>query len=90
MVLLCIGIIMKYVNNRQVFIDALMAANSGESIGAAAEIIDRQEISDSLTISWFNNLANAKYPTKEAIVSASASIIISQISLNSDKPLRHL
>ncbi|XP_060861024.1 apolipophorins isoform X2 [Metopolophium dirhodum] len=55
-----------------IFIDALMAANSGESIEAAVELIDSNKLSDSLTISWFNNLANAKNPTKEAVVKASS------------------
>ncbi|XP_026815483.1 apolipophorins [Rhopalosiphum maidis] len=63
-----------------IFIDALIAANSGESIEAAVELIDSQQLSDSLTISWFNNLANAKNPTKEAVVKAS--------SLLSDRALK--
>lgn len=85
--LLCIATIIKYINYRQVFIDALMAANSGDSIGAAAKIIEGHGISDSLTVSWFNNLANANHPTKEAIVSASVNMIISQMSLNSEKSM---
>ncbi|CAH1725498.1 unnamed protein product [Aphis gossypii] len=56
----------------KIFIDALMAANSGESIEAVVELIDSHQLSDSLTISWFNNLANAKHPTKEAVVKASS------------------
>jgi len=51
-----------------------MAANSGESIEAAVELIDSNKLSDSLTISWFNNLANAKNPTKEAVVKASVNL----------------
>jgi len=52
-----------------------MAANSGESIEAAVELIDSNKLSDSLTISWFNNLANAKNPTKEAVVKASVNLL---------------
>jgi len=51
-----------------------MAANSGESIEAVVELIDSHQLSDSLTISWFNNLANAKHPTKEAVVKASVNL----------------
>lgn len=50
-----------------------MAANSGESIEAAVELINSHKLSDSLTIQWFNNLANAKNPTKEAVVKASVN-----------------
>ncbi|VVC28237.1 Vitellinogen, open beta-sheet,von Willebrand factor, type D domain,Lipid transport protein, N- [Cinara cedri] len=56
---------------QKVFIDALMATNSGESIDAVAKLIDSHILSDSLTAKWFNNLANAKCPTKEAVASAS-------------------
>jgi len=52
-----------------------MAANSGESIEAAVDLINSNKLSDSLTISWFNNLANAKNPTKEAVVKASVSLL---------------
>uniref|UniRef100_A0A2H8TZF4 Apolipophorin n=1 Tax=Melanaphis sacchari TaxID=742174 RepID=A0A2H8TZF4_9HEMI len=55
-----------------IFINALMAANSGESIEAVVELIENHKLSDSLTISWFNNLANAKHPTIEAVVKASS------------------
>lgn len=51
-----------------------MAANSGESIEAVVELIHSHTLNDSLTISWFNNLANAKHPTKEAVVKASVNI----------------
>jgi len=51
-----------------------MAANSGESIEAIVELIKNHNLSDSLTISWFNNLANAKNPTKEAVVEASVNL----------------
>lgn len=51
-----------------------MAANSGESIEAVVKLIDSNKLSDSLTISWFNNLANAKNPTKVAVVQASVNI----------------
>jgi len=51
-----------------------MAANSGESIEAIVELIDSQQLSDALTVSWFNNLANAKHPTKEAVVKASVNL----------------
>jgi len=50
-----------------------MASNSGESIEAAVELIDSHALSDSVTTSWFNNLANAKNPTKEAVVKASVN-----------------
>lgn len=56
----------------EIFIDALMAANSGESIEAIVELIDSHQLSDSLTMLWFNNLANAEHPTKEAVVKASS------------------
>jgi len=51
-----------------------MAANSGESIEVAVELIKSHKLSDSLTISWFNNLGNAKNPTKEAVVKASVNL----------------
>lgn len=51
-----------------------MAANSGESIEAAVELINSHKLSDSLTISWFNNLANAKHPTQNAVVKASVNL----------------
>jgi len=51
-----------------------MAANSGESIEATVELINSNQLSDSLTIAWFNNLANAKNPTKEAVVQASVNM----------------
>jgi len=51
-----------------------MAANSGESIEAAIKLINSNKLSNSLTISWFNNLANAKNPTKDAVVQASVNL----------------
>lgn len=60
--------------HRTVYINALTAANSGESIEAVSELIDRHALSDSLTVSWFNNLANAQHPTKQAVLAASVNL----------------
>lgn len=57
------------------FIDALIAANIGHSIEAVVELIKSNKLCDSLTTSWFINLANAKYPTKEAVVAASVNLL---------------
>lgn len=54
--------------------NALTAANSGQSIEAAVELIKSRTLSDSSTVSWFNNLAMAQHPTKEAVVAASVHL----------------
>lgn len=51
-----------------------MVANSGESIEAVVELIKSHKLSNSLTISWFNNLGKAKNPTKKAVFKASVNI----------------
>lgn len=55
------------------FIDALIAANTGHSIEAVVDLIKSNKLCDSLITSWFINLAKAKYPTKEAVVATSVN-----------------
>lgn len=56
--------------------NALTSANSGQSIEAVAELIKSRTLSDSSTVSWFNNLDRAQHPTKEAVVAASVRTIL--------------
>lgn len=61
--------------------NALTAANSGESIEVVVELIKSRTLSDSSTVSWFNHLYGAQHPTKEAVVAASVRTFIQTVVL---------